>query len=309
MNTRLFPLLCCMSLLLFNNTTPAQAQAPKTPKIVFTSVGDGNSEISIMNVDGSKQKNLTQHGARDGAPVWSPTGKHIAFHSDRDGVRDIYIMGADGKNVRKVLKDLSYREDPTWSPDGKMLAYTREADWAIYIADIAKRTEEHVVSTNVVGGFADWSPDGSEIVFVFTSPSDYRIRIINLKTRKQTELPLPPNIPPPNVKPRFFFHPTWSPTGDKIAFSWWKEGLHLMNRDGTGVTKIVEGARPAWSPHADQLLYHKDLNLYTIDVKSGSKRLLARDGFDGDWFDPAALPVEPNAVQLTTIWGQLKQKK
>ena len=58
-----------------------------------------------MNPDGSKPKNLTRNGARDGAPVWSPTGKHIAFHSDRHGIRDVYIMDPDGKNVRKVLSD------------------------------------------------------------------------------------------------------------------------------------------------------------------------------------------------------------
>ena len=308
MNTKLFTLFSCISLVLFSIGTFTQAQVPTTPKIVFESWRDGNGEIYTMNADGSKQKNLTRNNARDGAPVWSPTGKHIAFHSDRDGTRDIYIMDPDGRNVRKVLRNLSYREYPTWSPDGKRLAYTRSEDWSICIADIEKRTEESVVPTEIVGGFADWSPDGSEIVFIFTPPSDHRIRVVNLKTRKVEEFPLPPNIPPPNVKPRFFHFPVWSPTGDKIAFSWSKEGVHLMNRDGKGVTKIAEGARPAWSPQGDRLLYDKDKNLFTINVKNGSKDLLARDGFDGDWFDPATLPVQPSAELLTTTWGKLKQR-
>ena len=37
------------------------AEAPKTPKILFTSRRDGNYEIYMMNLDGSEQVNLTQH--------------------------------------------------------------------------------------------------------------------------------------------------------------------------------------------------------------------------------------------------------
>ena len=308
MHTKLFVLCYCIGFAMFNSSLSIEAQVPTSAKIVFESWRDGNGEIYIMNADGSKQKNLTRHGARDGAPVWSPTGKHIAFHSDRDGTRDIYIMNPDGRNVRKVLRNLSYREYPTWSPDGKKLAYTRSEDWSICIADIDKRTEESVAFTNIVGGFADWSPDGSEIIFIFVQPSDYRIRIINLKTREETELPLPPNIPPPWVKGRFFYFPAWSPTGDKIAFNWRKEGLNFMNRDGTGIQKIIEGARPAWSPQGDQLLYDANKHIFRLDINSGNKTLLARDGFDADWFDPATLPVEPNAALLTTQWSRLKQK-
>ncbi len=308
MNTKFFVLCYCISFALFSSGISTEAQVPTAPKIVFESWRDGNGEIYIMNADGSRQENLTRHGARDGAPVWSPTGKHIAFHSDRDGTRDIYIMNPDGRNVRKVLRNLSYREYPTWSPDGKKLAYTRSEDWSICIADIEKRTEESVAFTNIVGGFSDWSPDGSEIIFIFMQPSDYRIRIINLRTGKEKELPLPPNLPPPWVEGRFFYFPAWSPDGETIAFSWRLKGLHLMNRDGKDVTKIIQGTRPAWSPQGDQLLYDADKRIFRLDINSGGKTLLSRDGFDADWFDPATLPVEPKAYLLTTQWGKLKQK-
>ena len=308
MKNKLSLLLCCISLTLFISSTLTWSQAPKTPKIVFESWQDGNGEIYIMNTDGSKQVNLTRNRAREGSPAWSPTGKHIAFHSDRDGIRDIYIMDPDGKNLRKVLKSLSYREYPTWSPDGKMLAYTRSEDWTICIADIQKRTEEPVASTNMLGGYADWSPDGSEIVFIFTAPSDYRIRIVNIRTGKQVELPLPPNIPPPNVQPRFFHFPKWSPTGDKIAFSWWKQGIHRMNPDGKKINKIVSGAYPAWAPLGEKLLYSSNKNLFKIDLNTGRKEMLARDAFHGDWFDPASLSVQPNDNMITTQWGKLKHK-
>ena len=83
---------------------PVSAQVPGTEKIVFVSNRDGNSEIYIMNPDGSGQTNLTHHRGNDHSPVWSPTGRHILFASDRGRkTSDLYLMDADGARVRRVF--------------------------------------------------------------------------------------------------------------------------------------------------------------------------------------------------------------
>ena len=41
------------------------AEAPTTPKILFTSARHGNREIYIMNPNGSEQVRLTDHPAND----------------------------------------------------------------------------------------------------------------------------------------------------------------------------------------------------------------------------------------------------
>lgn len=45
---------------------------PDGRKIVFTSNRDGNYEIYIMDADGGNPTNLTQNGAKDEMPAWSP---------------------------------------------------------------------------------------------------------------------------------------------------------------------------------------------------------------------------------------------
>lgn len=303
--TRFAVQVCALLLTLFcAGVLPAGSAAPRTAKIAFTSTRDGNAEIYVMNPDGSKLVNLTQHAAKDGAPAWSPTGEQIAFNSDRGGVRDIYLMDPDGKNVRKVLKSSAYRDHPTWSSDGTKLAYLRAGDWAIYTADIARQTEQKVASTGFVGGFPAWSPTTAEIAFIFVQgEGNYHLPIVNLNTGEEKRLL-------PNNELRMLFHPAWSPLGDKIAFTWLKKGIYVVRRDGKGVKKVVAGARPAWSPDGEKLVYDADGQLFTRDLKRRKSKQLTGGAvnFEGDWFDPGVLPIQPSAALLTTVWGRLKQK-
>ena len=148
---------------LCGNLSPLFAKAPTTPKILFTSTRDGNYEVYIMNPDGSKQVNLTQHRADDLQAVWSPTGEQILFVSDRDGIRDLYLMDPDGSNVRRVFKKVVYRYYPTWAPDGKQIAHMHKAHnlraSIIYTATLGKQKEESFVNAL----YPAWSPDGTEI--------------------------------------------------------------------------------------------------------------------------------------------------
>ncbi len=89
-------------------TLSAPAWSPDGRKILFVRVGWGdrlvNSEILVMNADGSRQRNLTRNPAPDGDPVWSPDGRKILFVSKRDGYGEIYVMNADGSGQRNLTR-------------------------------------------------------------------------------------------------------------------------------------------------------------------------------------------------------------
>ena len=57
-----------------------------------------NSEVFVMNADGSSMRNLSNNPAFDGWPRCSPDGKRIVFGSNRENKTDyeIYLMNADG---------------------------------------------------------------------------------------------------------------------------------------------------------------------------------------------------------------------
>jgi len=91
--------------------------SPDGSKIVFESTRDGQSEIYVMNADGSKQLRLTNNSAADTAPAWSPDGTKILFTSLRDGAMSpaLYLMNADGSSQTRVTdgSDGVWRLSPT----------------------------------------------------------------------------------------------------------------------------------------------------------------------------------------------------
>ena len=82
----------------------------------FRSNRDRNTEIYIMNSDGTNPRNLTNNLASDDFPSWSPDGHYIVFTTNRDGSTQIYTMSADGSNAHSISSPPTIGADPVWSP-------------------------------------------------------------------------------------------------------------------------------------------------------------------------------------------------
>lgn len=92
--------------------------SPDGKRIVFESNRDGNSEIYVMNVDGSNQRNLSNSpSTNDQGPVWSPDGKQILFYSGRAGNWDLFLVSSDGRNLVNLTNTPDIDEqEPSWRP-------------------------------------------------------------------------------------------------------------------------------------------------------------------------------------------------
>jgi TolB protein len=112
------------------NTYPSWS--PDMKKIAFRKIiGDMNSEVFVVNSDGTNLRNITNNPAFDGWPAWSPDGKWIAFASNRESAYQIYIMDENGGNVRLVANTEGRATAPRWSPDSKTIYFTncRHSDY------------------------------------------------------------------------------------------------------------------------------------------------------------------------------------
>ena len=207
-----------------------------------------NSEIYVIDSDGSGQRRLTTTKASEAVPSWSPNGTQLAFDSslpDSGGSPEdhLYVMNADGSGPRRLtfIETELFSTSPDWSPDGKKIAFV---SWKGTISTInpdgtdekALRTQKESASSindaNLV-----WSPDGKKIAFIHHNSDEG------------------------------------------------KNYLYLVNADGSGLRKLdsnlwLDG--PTWSSDSKQIAYtkpaDKNINVYTINANGTRQRLLATRG-------------------------------
>ncbi len=82
------------------------------------------SNLWIIDVDGSRVRELTSGARNDSSPVWSPDGKRVAFLSDRDGTNQLHVMWIDTREMAQLTRLEQAPNNIDWSPDGKYIAFT-----------------------------------------------------------------------------------------------------------------------------------------------------------------------------------------
>jgi Tol biopolymer transport system component len=93
------------------------------------------TELYVMNTDGSGQRKLTRLSDSDGSFSWSPDGRRIAFVSDRDGNDEVYVINTDGSGRRNLTRNPARDGHPVWSPDGQKIGFvsSRGGNRDIYV--------------------------------------------------------------------------------------------------------------------------------------------------------------------------------
>lgn len=97
----------------------APALSPAGDKIVFASsvsAADADTEIFLMNVDGTGTVQLTNNAVNDTAPSFSPDGAKIVYVSEAALGSDVWVMDLDGSNAKNLTEDLSTSSEsqPHW---------------------------------------------------------------------------------------------------------------------------------------------------------------------------------------------------
>jgi TolB protein len=249
-----------------DGTDLGPAWSPDGSRIAFAREGrpaqasTGNTDIYVVNADGTDFVRLTDDPMMEYAPTWSPDGSRIAFEAydlatggNPPSPLRLYVMNADGTHMDALGPENV--EGPSWSPDGTEIAFVdTETGSIMAIHPDGKALRRIIDVADLVGGVhlvygATWSPDGTQIAFMAGADStDTHIYVVSrdgLDVRQVTDGPAPdaepawqpvpapdgspvvetPRPSPPDVTPS----PTRSPTFNSGMFAAMLEAIRASS--------------------------------------------------------------------------------
>lgn len=237
--------------------------SPDGNRIAFCRYADEALGIWIVDIHGTGLTQLTDSG--DCSPTWSPDGTRIAFQSQRGGDEGgLYVMNADGSDVRQLVSGTggSGGISPAWSPTGDWIAFHRMTPGAetpesgIFLVRPDGSGVTKISDGPGLDLWPNWSPDGSQIVFVTSrfvvEPDRYPpvIAVMNADGSNVRQLTTGGDA----YSER---EPFWSPDGEQIGFvrSGDRGGIYVMAIDGSNQHLITSGVdatlccpHPSWQP-------------------------------------------------------------
>ena len=150
----------------------APAWSPDGSRIVFYSTRDGlaDTELYVMNADGSNQTRLTDNIADDRNPAWSPDSQRIAFDLNGTSNIGLNIINRDGSNLVNVVHD---GFNPSWSPDGGRFVFTaldpnNDFKPAVYTINVDGTNKTKLTNNFSSSRAPSWAPASSAPISTFT---------------------------------------------------------------------------------------------------------------------------------------------
>jgi dipeptidyl aminopeptidase/acylaminoacyl peptidase len=270
--------------------------SPDGQLILFTRGGvdrmnDRNkSSLLLVDVGGTRVRELTDGGFEVSSPTWSPDGKRIAFLSDRSGANQIHVMWIDTREVVQLTNLEHAPRALTWSPDGQKIAFTSfipDNDPVLKVADMPSFPKGAKLARPImVEDRLDWNQDGQGYL-----PRGFTQIFVVDGTLGGTPTQL--------TSGKYNYNdPEWSRDGRTLFFSairkpdadylngdteiyainlQTRELKELTNRKGPDNGPVVspDGRWIAYTGYDEENFYSTLSNLYLMDINGGGKKMLA----------------------------------
>ena len=115
--------------------SPDEKQIAYTVSYYSVPQNKSNSEVFVMNADGSSNAQITRDAWQEGQPTWIKDGKKIAFLCNESGSSQVWEMNPDGTERKQLTEYDGDIEGFSFSPDGKKLLFIAQVKTVQSTAD------------------------------------------------------------------------------------------------------------------------------------------------------------------------------
>jgi gamma-glutamyltranspeptidase len=212
-----------------------------------------DGDLYLQPAGGGVWGRLTNGPAWDREPVWSRDGTSIVFSSDRAGGFDLWQLTVAAANAsgpgRAQPERLTTSPEPDGEPsmtsDGRIIFVRGQGDAARLWTRARDGAERRLTRGQVGERSPAVSPDGARVAYIAVTETGRRLRVRALAG--DSARPADSVV----VADRDAERPTWSPNGDRLAFTTGgaRPGVFITPPDGR-YTNLVSSrhAEPAWAP-------------------------------------------------------------
>ena len=249
------------------------------------------SNLFLMNQDGSNVQQLTNHPSQNGLCTWAPDGHRIAFSSNRNGGRDIYVIDILTREIQQLTRNPGLRKwaaGPSWSPDGKHIAYRQALPprglTTIYVMRSNGRAPHPLVPSDDWYRLGPrWSPDSKSVLYFESLRGEQvpgqGVRLLSSRVVIQEH----------GAKARRFL---------KTPKKWLIHSVCWMDNG----KQVLIAADEYGAPDRQIDIYRYKLSNDTLmNLTNHPKTDLAPN-----WISDAVLSITPSAEKKITQWGTLK---
>jgi Tol biopolymer transport system component len=225
-----------------------------------------DSEICLINPDGTGYQRITDNTWMDTYPSWSPDGTKILYLSWQDypnNTLDIFVMDSNGSNPLELYDSGDHDADPHWV--GSQIVFTRESQ--IWIMEDNSTNVRQVTDFEFAGQqgnanlpLGDYDPrlNPSGTIICFDRMVDDQSTVNGTDETAITDAGWQQ------------FMAEWSHAGDQLLFTVASKGgggvydMYTMNPDGSDLTNITPTNWPTEFLCSHGVYSYNDSKIYFV---------------------------------------------